>query len=264
MFEYAIMNPPFGKTSSLSKKVLSTIHNPRLVKKIICLATPHLFKGLATYIEDFTCNLNRDNIRTLFQGSVSISALAVCKINTEVVNKYLEPADYCLDDKRRYLWKATVNYNKTHKPFYKSFGRLLLSRKEDKIKDLDESLIFLVPHYTPQTSNGVAYAGRSYEHNVLKKEIKFGESSSDISFIYFPDGTTFENFSKWWYSCGRRKEKSLLNFIFDNLLQLYFGDPKITLYLESLPNLDWTREWTDDEIIKELKEKSNLPENWVL
>lgn len=71
-----------------------------------------------------------------------------------------------------------------------------------------------------------------------------------------------DNFSKWWYSClegaqGKKLRIGLTNACLDLIRDAISSSGGY--YETYFPNLDWSRPWTDEEILKEL----GLPEDFL-
>ena len=253
-----IMNSPYGKSSSLSRKILNTIHESKIADEIVCLAPPKTYIDLYANVDSWKGYYGWENTR-MFEGA-SLENLCIVSINKNPVNKFESYLDCILDEKMKVFRNAVLKYNETHEIFYDFKGWSTLQVKNKGLLDgVDESLIFLVPIFTPSTLNGVAFAGESYKHNVLKESIVYEERHSGPWNMVLHSQLEYDNFSKWWYGSGKRKEKSLLNFGFDVLYRAYGGDPSLNKYCEILPNLDWSRPWTDKEILKEI----GLPEDFT-
>ena len=248
------MNPPYGKGSSLSRKIVNIIHESKIADEIVCLAPPKTYIDLYANVDSWKGYYGWENTR-MFEGA-ALENLCIVSINKNPVNKFESYLDCILDDKMKQLRNAVLKYNETHESLKSSGSARIRQYKKGSI---NESLIFLVPIFTPSKLNGVAFAGESYEHNFQKKPIDWNAKGLGSSFYIFNNTSEYDNFSKWWYGSGKRKEKSLLNFGFDILYRAYGGDPSLNKYREILPNLDWSHPWTDKEILKEIK----LPEDFL-
>ena len=233
-----IMNPPYGKSSSLSKKILNKIHESGIASEIVCLAPPKTFYDKLAFVKSADHISGLDNF-----GDMGYDNLNLCHLLLVEQNIYKEPADFLLSEKMSILRNAVLKYNKSKRPFFENVNF--------KKWIGDDSLLFVVPIYTPSPNTGVAFAGQSWVHNVEKQPIEKDKPNYPYM-MKFNSQIEYDNFSKWWYGSGRRKEKNLLNFCFDILYRLYGGDPSLNKYVEVLPNLDWSHEWTDEEILKEI------------
>ena len=261
MFTKIIANPPYGKSSSLSKKIVNTLLENKVAKEMVVLAPPKTFYGVLDYSKGLKCVSSYLNKTIVFKDA-AVETLFLDHIVSEKQNKYKEPSDFLLDEKHKVFRNAVIEYNKTHSNNVKLFGGNGVQKYEkSKYSDFEDSLLFEIAIYTPSPLNGVARGGESYEHNVLKKPINWDkrEKGKGPGLIYFINSSEYNNFSNWWYSAKKRREGGLINFMFDILFILYGGDPSLLKYVEVLPNLDWSHPWTDQEILKEL----GLPEDFL-
>ena len=260
-FDLIIANPPYGKSSSLSKKIVNTLLENRVAKEMIVLAPPKTFYGILDYSRELKC-VSSYLTKTFVFNDAHVETLFLDHIVTEKQNKYKEPSDFLLDEKHKAFRNAVTEYNKAHSNNVKLFGSGGVQKNErSKYLDFEDSLLFEIPIYTPSPVNGVARQGESYEHNVLKNAIDWDsrEKGRGPDLLYFTNSFEYNNFSNWWYSAKKRREGGLINFMFDILFVLYGGDPSLLKYAEVIPHLDWSHPWTDQEILKEF----GLPEDFL-
>ena len=261
MFNKIIANPPYGKSSSLSKKIVNTLLENKVAEEMVVLAPPKTFYGVLGYSKELKCVSSYLNKTIVFKDA-AVETLFLDHIVSEKQNKYKEPSDFLLDEKHKVFRNAVIEYNKTHSNNVKLFGGNGVQKYEkSKYLDFEDSRLFEIPIYTPSPLNGVARQGESYEHNVLRKPINWEhrEKGKGPGLLYFVNYSEYDNFSNWWYSAKKRREGGLINFMFDILFVLYGGDPSLLKYVEVIPNLDWSHPWTDQEILKEL----GLPEDFL-
>ena len=261
MFNKIIANPPYGRSSSLSKKIVNSLLENKVAEEMVVLAPPKTFYGVLEYSKELKGVSSYLNKTVVFKDA-AVETLFLDHIVAEKQNKYKEPSEFLLDEKHRVFRNAVIEYNKTHSNNVKLFGGIGVQKYEKfKYLGFEDSLSFEIPIYTPSPLNGVARQGESYEHNVLKKPIGWDnrEKGSGPGLLYFANQVEYNNFSDWWYSAKKRREGGLINFMFDILFILYGGSPSLLKYVEVVPNLDWSRSWTDAEILKEL----GLPENFL-
>ena len=261
MFTKIIANPPYGKFGSLSKKIVNALLENKVAKEMVVLAPPKTFYGVLEYSKELKCVSSYLNKTVVFEDA-AVETLFLGHIVSEKQNKYKEPSGFLLDEKHRVFRNVVIEYNKTHSNNVKLFGGNGVQKYEkSKYLGFEDSLLFEIPIYTPSPLNGVARQGESYEHNVLKKPIGWGnrEKGRGPGLLYFMSSSEYDNFSNWWYSAKKRREGGLINFMFDILFILYGGDPSLLKYVEVIPNLDWSHPWTDAEILKEI----GLPEDFL-
>ena len=261
MFTKIIANPPYGKSNSLSKKIVKALLENKVAGEYVVLAPPKTFYGVLDYSKELKCVSSYLNKTCVFEDA-AVETLFLDHIVSEKQNKYKEPSGFLLDEKHKVFRNAVIEYNKTHSNSVKLFGGIGVQKYEkSKYLGFEDSLLFEIPIYTPSPLNGVARQGESYEHNVLKNAINWDsrEKGRGPGLLYFVNSSEYNNFSSWWYSAKKRREGGLINFMFDILFILYGGDPSLLKYVEVIPNLDWSRSWTDQEILKEI----GLPEGFL-
>ena len=261
VFTKIIANPSYGKSSSLSKKIVNALLENKVAEEMVVLAPPKTFYGILDHSKELKCVSSYLNKTVIFEDA-AVETLFLDHIVSEKQNKYKEPSEFLLDEKHKVFRNAVIEYNKTHSNNVKLFGGNGVQKYEkSKYLGFEDSLLFEIPIYTPSPLNGVARQGESYEHNVLKKPIGWDnrEKGRGPGLLYFMSSSEYDNFSSWWYSAKKRREGGLINFMFDILFILYGGDPSLLKYVEVVPNVDWSRSWTDAEILKEL----GLPEGFL-
>lgn len=260
-FDLILANPPYGKSSSLSKKIVNTLLENKVAKEMIVLAPPKTFYGILDYSKELKC-VSSYLTKTFVFEDVHVETLFLDHIVTEKQNKYTQPSDFLLGEKHKVFRNAVIEYNKTHSNNVRLFGGNGVQKYEkSKYSNFEDSLLFEIPIYTPSPVNGVARQGESYEHNVLRKPIDWDsrEKGRGPGLLYFANSFEYNNFSNWWYSAKKRREGGLINFMFDILFVLYGGGPSLLKYVEVIPHLDWSRSWIDQEILKEI----GLPEDFL-
>ena len=261
MFTKIIANPPYGRKSSLSKKIVKALLENKVAGEYVVLAPPKTFYGVLDYSKELKCVSSYLNKTCAFKDA-AVETLFLDHIVSEKQNKYKEPSEFLLDEKHKVFRSAVIEYNKTHSNNVKLFGGNGVQKYEKpKYLGFEDSLLFEIPIYTPSPLNGVARQGESYEHNVLKNAINWDgrEKGKGPGLLYFVNSSEYNNFSNWWYSAKKRREGGLINFMFDILFILYGGDPSLLKYVEVIPNVDWSHPWTDEEILRELR----LPESFL-
>ena len=261
MFTKIIANPPYGRSSSLSKKIVNTLLENKVAEEMVVLAPPKTFYGVLDYSKELRYVSSYLNKTFVFEDA-AVETLYLDHIVSEKQNKYKEPSEFLLDEKHKVFRNAVIEYNKTHSNNVKLFGGNGVQKYEkSKYLGFEASLLFEIPIYTPSPLNGVARQGESYEHNVLKNAINWDsrEKGRGPGLLYFVNSSEYNNFSNWWYSAKKRREGGLINFMFDILFILYGGDPSLLKYVEVIPHIDWSYPWTDSEILKEI----GLPEGFL-
>ena len=254
MFNKIIANPPYGKFGSLSKKIINTLLENKVAKEMVVLAPIKSSVDVIDYIDDIHY---LGDINKYFEATCS--SISINRIVSKKVCKYTDLADVRKSEKQLQFEKAVRLYNSSHEPFYvTTHGYCTLKRKE-ALKDVNEDLLFVVTGWC--ALDKVPKNAADTKHNLLGQPINWGERSS-ISTIQFDDPVKLQNFKNWWYKVpgkGVDAQRTLIYFILDLICEAYGGYPSIKKYVRFLPHLDWSRPWTDSEILKEL----GLPEGFL-
>lgn len=281
-FDLIIANPPYGKSSSLSKKIVKTLLENKVAEEMVVLAPRNTYKDskicahVATY----------QDVENLFTD-VAIDRLAITKIVPDTVNKYTYES-ISLNKKQTELLSAIRSYNSCRDAYFHVVDGSCFSKKwglqlkdtnsqiqlsgnlksiaDKKLADLVENFqCFFKTIWTP--SNGV-HISNSHDirynlNNIFDEKVKEGWFKSRCGDLFiFKDRVSRENFNKWWYSCRElygKERKGLTNYILDMLCEAVSTSAGVNSFYEYLPHVDWSRPWTDAEILKEL----GLPEDFL-
>lgn len=259
-FDLIIANPPYGKSSSLSKKIVKTLLENKVAEEYIILAP--LKSNIPTWskIREIKGPFGLSEVFDIPEASdqdVYITSYPGKEPFTQTYEKVQ------MNKKQLEWFEAIERYNKDHEnPI--TFLQMLTSNKKDVYSKYEENQIFEIPIYTP--ANGVQLNGQTGEHNLQEKPIKWQESSSAPWGLYFDTRKAFENFRDWYYkvpySFSRSKRNNincLCDLMLSILLSIWGSGPSILKYDFILPHLDWSHPWTDEEILKELR----LPEDFL-
>ena len=281
-FNLVISNPPYGKSSSLSKKIVKALLENKVAKEMVVLAPRNTYKDskilahVATYQDVENCFTD-----------AAIDRLAITRILPDTVNKYTYE-NISLNKKQTELLSAIRVYNNQHSAYFhvvdgncfsKKWGlqlkdtnsQIQLSGKlksiaDKKLADLVENFqCFFKTIWTP--ANGVHISDghdiRYNLNNVFNEKVKDGWFKSRCGDLFiFKDRVSRENFNKWWYSCRElygKERKGLTNYILDMLCEAVSTSAGVNSFYEYLPHVDWSNPWTDAEILKEI----GLPEDFL-
>ena len=256
MFTKIIANPPYGKGGSLSKKIINKMIENKVAKDYVILAplksnipTWNKIKGvkgpfiLSEYFQDAH---GTDVYITTYPGKEPF---------TQTYEKLR------MNKKQLEWYEAVERYNKGQENSI-TFLQMLTSKKKEAFSKYEENQIFEIPIHTP--SNGVQLKGQTGEHNLQEKPIRWQES--EPWGLYFKTRKAFENFRDWYYKVPysfSRNKRNNINCLWDLmlsiLLSIWGSGPSILKYDFVLPHLDWSKSWTDQEILKEL----GLPEDFL-
>ena len=100
MFNKIIANPPYGKSSSLSKKIVNTLLENKVAEEMVVLAPPKTFYGVLGYSKELKCVSSYLNKTIVFKDA-AVETLFLDHIVSEKQNKYKEPSDFLLDEKHK-------------------------------------------------------------------------------------------------------------------------------------------------------------------
>ena len=281
-FDLIIANPPYGKSSSLSKKIVNALLENKVAKEMIVLTPRNIYKDskilahVATYQDVENCFTD-----------ATIDRLAITRLVPGTVNKYTYES-ISLNRKQVELLSAIRKYNSCHGAHFHVVDGNNFSKKWDlQLKDTnsqiqlsgnlegiaDEKLADLVENFqcffktiwTP--SNGVHISDshdiRYNLDNIFNEKVKEGWFKSRCGDLFiFKDKVSRENFNKWWYSCRElygKERKGLTNYILGMLYEAVSGSAGVNSFYDFLPHVDWSHPWTDSEILKEI----GLPEDFL-
>lgn len=263
MFDLIIANPPYGKSSSLSKKIINTLLENKVAKEMVILAPPRSFLDTLDKIVEFE---NKGLTSDLFDIPAGNGIRVYCtKYTNDKVNKYSEFDLRFYDKKLKQLAEAIHSYNKKHETFvdtdyeYGDLSWKTLNYLSAEIKKgLDPNRIFLIPYFTPK--NGVRW-GECGDHNNGIKLWDFEKCRSSALAIVLKEGYK-KYFNEYFYRYYKNEERRVNGLLNQFLMCIRLGwsdSPGVEAYLEYLPHVDWSHPWTDQEILKEI----GLPEDFL-
>ena len=275
MFTKVIANPPYGKSNSLSKKIVNALLENKVAKEYVVLAPRNLYKDskILAHVAMY------QGVENCF-ADASIDRLAITRVVPGTANKYTYES-ISLNRKQVELLSAIRKYNSCHDAHFHVVDGNNFSKKwnlqlkdtnpqiqlsgnlksiaDEKLADLVENFqCFFKTIWTP--SNGVPISDshdiRYNLDNVFNEKVKEGWFKSRCGDLFiFKDRVSRENFNKWWYSCRElygKERKGLTNFILGMLCEAVSGSAGVNSFYEYLPHVDWSHPWTDEEILKEL------------
>ena len=282
MFTKIIANPPFGRSSSLSKEIVNEMLENKVAKEMVVLAPRNLYKDskilahVATYQDVENCF-----------ADASIDRLAITRLVPITVNKYTYES-ISLNRKQLELLSVIRKYNSCHGSHFHVVDGSNFSKKWNlQLKDTnsriqlsgnlkniaDKKLADLVENFqcffkTIRTPLDGVHISDSHDirynlDNIFNEKVKEGWFKGRHGDLFiFKDRASRENFNKWWYSCRElygKKGKGLTNYILGMLYEAVSSGAGVNSFYEYLPHVDWSRSWTDQEILKEI----GLPEGFL-
>ena len=288
MFDLIIANPPYGKSSSLAQQIINTVK--ACAKQSIWLVPVNTCKYDEVLKSCESVNILSRADSNLFEGA-TIGRLSLLKISPKTNNSSLVYEDLILstlDKKLIELRKATKVYNEKigTKSIYTIDGTYLLKKYDKTLKEASKQTL-------PKTFENIA--NRNVKDLRDEGYCFYNTVRSTVDGVHFTDGydrrynfegiwdnkvdtvrsgdlLCFEskearnNFRDWWYSCTKKyankvecNRRGLTNMyltLLGNCVSLSAG---IGYYIDYFPQVDWSRPWTDSEILKEL----GLPEEFL-
>lgn len=239
-FDLIIANPPYALGTEITKKVIENVEFDTYIN----LMPKKCYKS-----DNYKYVENIEKAPDLFDDAVIADVLSIAKIRPFETGKYK-----LFDD----IEIITAN------PEYSKFFRENLNRtpsfdytyqiqwtKEEDIKKVTDSLTFDRDFITIYriSANGVDTSGFTYDWNVSHIDTREAPYSyydsakgykATYGFIRFNSKVEKDNFTDWYY----RKGKDGLAHKLLKGLNKASGSVKL-----ALPRVDWTRPWTDEEIL---------------
>ena len=282
MFDLIIANPPYGKSSSLSKRIVNRILECKVAKEIVYLSPRNTYKDskILTHVSAY------QDVKNCFTDA-AIDRLAITRIVSDVVNKYTYE-NISLNKKQVELLSAIRNYNSQHDAYFHVVDGNCFSKKWDlqlkdtnsqiqlsvnlkciagkKLADLVENFqCFFKTIWTPLDGVHItdSHDIRYNLNNVFDEKVKEGWFKGRGGDLFvFKDRISRENFNKWWYSCKElygKERKGLTNYILGMLCEAVSTSAGVNSFYDYLPHVDWSKNWSDQEILKEI----GLPEDFL-
>lgn len=281
-FDLIIANPPYGKSSSLSKKIVNKMLESKVAKEIIYLSPRNTYKD-SKILAHVAVYQDVENCFT----DAAIDRLAITRIVPVTINRYTYE-NISLNKKQTELLSAIRNYNSQHDAHFHVVDGNCFSKKWNlQLKDTnsqiqlsgnlksiaDKRLADLVKNFqcffkTIWTPLDGVHISDSHDirynlNNVFDEKVKEGWFKGRGGDLFvFKDRISRENFNKWWYSCKElygKERKGLTNYILGMLCEAISTSAGVNSFYDYLPHVDWSKEWTDKEILKEI----GLPEDFL-
>lgn len=277
-FNLILSNPPFGLNNSLAKKIIPAVLSQ--TKEMVVLVPKNTYKSKSCLDHVKKLSIVDNVFEDAAVQNLSIALLSKDYANTEITMESIS-----LSPKQLQLATTIKTYNKTHAKHYnrvKLSGAPIGNRLEKtiekaalngicdylkpianmKLKDAkDAGLFFVTTVWTPLDGVHTSHA-HDWTYNLEGKWDPDWDRMCPINASIFLNKQERDNFSKWWYSClEREQEKKLRSGLTNACLDLCrdaisAGGGGYEIYF---PNLDWSRPWTDAEILAEI----GLPEDFL-
>ena len=242
-FDLIIANPPYGKSSSLSKKIVNKMLENKIAEEYVVLAPSRSFLDCTKHITAFSKNFPlEDFFEVCDANDATVQIVHLDSNKSSDLVKDLSDLRLSKDEKR--FLEAIQNYS----------GKV--TWKPAKEGD-DESRIFSLPFWAP--FSGIR-RGHSYKANYGEEPVKWSDSSQKI---LFPTEAARNNFRDWWYTKEGGLESiegTFLHKLFYIARMCYSSTPSTKQWCTLLlPRVDWSHPWTDQEILAEI----GLPEDFL-
>ena len=235
-----IMNPPYGDKSKICKQITNKISG----KYDAVILEP--FGGITDSFQFCDDYKVVPNAQDLFPDA-GISNLNIFSYKEEKQNNCESLQEFAYKDD----WFGEYLRKNNRRPC--NYDRRTANRK-CKDQGLKENVIFYLPNWLVQhVASSGPQINKSLDnfHNIYGSKIDWDTPSIRTAgdrFIYFENRTCFRNFRRWVY-----KEKKLWTEICKRMWKIGMK----ANFEDFLPRVDWSRTWTDKEILKEL----GLPED---
>lgn len=287
-FDLIIANPPYGKSSSLAQQIIDTAKT--CAKQSIWLVPVNTCKYDEVLKSCESVNVLSRTASNLFEGATT-GRLSLLKINPKLNNSLLIYEDLILntlDKKLVELRKATKAYNEKigTKSIYTIDGNYLLKKYNKTLKEASKQTLprtfesianrnvkdlrdegYCFYNTVRSTVDGVHFIDgydRRYNFEGVWDDKVDTTHSGDL--LCFESKEARNNFRDWWYSCTKKytnkvecNRRGLTNMYLTLLGNCVSWSAGIGYYTDYFPNLDWSRPWTDEEILAEL----GLPEDFL-
>lgn len=285
-FDLIIANPPYGKSSSLSKKIVNKMLECKVAEEMVVLTPLNTCKynDVLEHCKDIT--LVKDNPFT----DIVTGQLSVLLMNPGFYDHCYEDIVLTnLDPKYKTLHEAVVKYNKSNTvpSFYCIDGNVLANKWIKNLEDaskqeLPETFKSIAKRNTRElfdegyafyntvrsVVDGVHFTDpaldRDYNFNGIWNDSNNYQHHGDV--LMFPTKVARNNFRDWWYSCTKDykskvecNKRGLTNALLTTLAECVSYSAGIMQYLKYFPNLDWSRPHDDAEILAEI----GLPEDFL-
>ena len=269
-FDLILSNPPYGKQCNLAKPIIKKILEAAPIAVVLCETI-----GFTQDENIMHKVVHLEKTPNPFTDAL-IQNLAIAKLNSAANNVGFSREFFTLDEKRYQLAQAIKSYNKTHARSYENIA--YFNTKETKklsecktydciladvpCKDLFENNQVFV--YTIRVAgDGVHVDGDDTKVNNLEKTAWINPHKRYFDAFVFATPLEKLNFKSWWNSCmkdtGKKSRDGLTNTILSIICECVSGGAGVEAYKTYFPNLDWSKAWTDAEILKEL----GLPEDFL-
>jgi len=260
-FDLIIANPPYGKSSGLAQRIVPQVL--KAAQQIVYLAPTNTYKiSELEYVQSIV----RVDGFVLF-GDASIYDLCITRMTKEI-GPYKDYASLVLNKKELTLYRNIRVYNESHPTHFKvekdfmgckkdwnkmfAFSYAINNGGSTDAKPWSE--IVDLTQYTEKHQGPTADIKFNFGNDF---EAYYNNLKGNVSYPKLIDmGSTQEknNFKNWYYKAGR-----LVNKIRSIISQCENITPRPQCYIDYFPHVDWSRSWTDKEILKEL----GLPENFL-
>lgn len=284
MLDKIIANPPYGKSSSLSKKIVNKMLECKVAEEMVVLAPKNTCKNenISNAVDKAVLIKENPFADACFtENTLCVFHIGAEKGNVDWISFYLTP-------KSVELYKAVQVYNKTHAPCFTVVdGNQFKKKFQCKIPELSKNVwtkykdqlevLFkdrLNEVFSPKSEgifvktlwtavDGVHFGdAQDTLYNYGKKEWDTNwEKDRRVDLFLFPNKQYKDNFRDWWYSITKTSSKKVragLTNAFLDLNRDYVG-AGAECFLETFPNIDWSKPHTDAEILAEL----GLPEDFL-
>lgn len=251
MFDLVLMNPPYGKNSSLVTKIAKSLLESDIAENYILLAPLDPFKKnkiINVHLRNlsFVNNVFADaDISTLCIGNLVKQQQSVFDVELERIK--------AAGSRKYMLYTAVKNYNATHPQNLNLQASVNRPSNYEKYLTWVDRLFYFVP-WTPASGVHDKTGDTTDVKLNFRRFIPPKSAREDAGYggILFENTSSFEHFRDFWY------RGTISNEIL-SIIRIFSKDTSTKNLMSYFPNLDWSKSQTDQEILKEI----GLPEDFL-
>lgn len=266
-FDYIINNPPYSIGNEITKEIIDNINYDEFINLMPLRAyrKNNLFRYINNKI-DFIIS----NSYAVFDAAVNVPIFSIAKDSIDISYKDFE-LKYCYDKLLYKFYSENSKRQACYLDHISPCGR-------DNFNNIDSKKDWCCGIYTPavEQKNGVAilsgnmidlntFKTNPYEYSKYRYYVwNFLKPAMRVDAVFKPTNngrdiaqtvTRFktekekDNFLNWWHSAefnGKYPKAGLSCILLRGLHK-----PTSCPFAIAIPNVDWTRLWTDEEILKD-------------
>lgn len=263
MFDLIIANPPYGIRGRISRQIINELIN--VAKELVIVSYAQGFSD--TYMNaSYVIHNDQRTFENMWIQTMT------AKLYKEPQNIYKSLMDFRLssDSHKLKYQRAVENYNKDHKACFEYIGSVKSKTNRPRFENNDCSSLFTIAPFSPsphhRVSSPIHLKGEDARVNLLNEPINFNKGSV-IFGILFDNQLCRKNFQDFYYGFNQREKGwisiedqkgSLVDYILDCVYTVGGGEPALSYYEPFIPNIDWSKSWSDQDILEEIGLERNF------